>query len=265
MALRTHKTRSERGKTQASRFITRSNHDLCAAIFYLFQHRPKWSKSAAVAKTIVSSQMIDRIIATLGRKLFEVPVGFKWFAEDLLNSSLGFGGEENAGSVFLGLDGTVWTTDKGGFIPCVLAAESTVRTGYDPAAIYREFRHEFGEPAYDRVDAPAAPEQKECLAKLSPQQVKLTELADQNIQTILTRAPRNNAPIGGSKVVAKNGWFAARPSGTENIYTLYAESFQGKAHLRRILTETKTVINVALAASLPKPAIPTTPIRENKS
>jgi phosphoglucomutase len=240
------------------------NHDLCAAIFYLFQHRPKWSKSAAVGKTIVSSQMIDRITAKLGRKLFEVPVGFKWFVDGLLDGSLGFGGEESAGSVFLRLDGSVWTTDKDGFIPCLLAAEMTARTGHDPAAMYREFRHEFGESAYDRVDAPATPEQKELLAKLSPQQVKLTELAGEKIKTILTHAPGNGAPIGGLKVVAKSGWFAARPSGTENIYKIYAESFQGTEHLYRILAEAQTIINAALAASPPKPVIPSKPKRKKK-
>jgi len=235
------------------------NHDLSAAIFYLFQNRPKWSKSAAVGKTIVSSQMIDRITAKLGRKLFEVPVGFKWFVDGLLDGSLGFGGEESAGSVFLRLDGSAWTTDKDGIVPCLLAAEMTARTGHDPAAIYREFRHEFGESAYDRVDAPATPEQKERLAQLSPQQVKLTELAGEKIKTILTHAPGNGSPIGGLKVVAESGWFAARPSGTENIYKIYAESFQGEEHLHRILAEAQTIINAALAASPPKPVIPSKP------
>jgi phosphoglucomutase len=240
------------------------NHDLCAAIFYLFQNRPKWSKSAAVGKTIVSSQMIDRITAKLGRKLFEVPVGFKWFVDGLLDGSLGFGGEESAGSVFVRLDGSVWTTDKDGFIPCLLAAESTARTGHDPGETYREFRHELGEPAYDRVDAPATPEQKERLAKLSPQQVKLTRLAGEKIKTILTHAPGNNAPIGGLKVVAESGWFAARPSGTENIYKIYAESFQGEKHLHRILAEAQTIINAALAVSPSKPVIPSKPKRKKK-
>jgi len=235
------------------------NHDLCAAIFYLFQNRPKWSKWATVGKTIVSSQMIDRIAAKLGRKLFEVPVGFKWFVDGLLDGSLGFAGEESAGSVFPRLDGTVWTTDKDGFIPCLLAAEMTARTGHDPAAIYREFGHEFGEPFYDRVDAPATPEQKERLAKLSPQQVKLTGLAGEKIQTVLTHAPGNGAPIGGLKVMAESGWFAARPSGTENIYKIYAESFQGEKHLHRILAEAQTIINDALSESPPKPVIPSKP------
>ena len=185
--------------------------------------------------------MIDRITAKLGRKLFEVPVGFKWFVDGLLDGSLGFAGEESAGSVFLRLDGSVWTTDKDGIVPCLLAAEMTARTGHDPAEIYREFTREFGEPVYDRVEAPATPEQKARLAKLSPQQVKLTELAGEKIQTVLTQAPGNGAPIGGLKVVAKNGWFAARPSGTEDIYKIYAESFQGKDHLRRIQKEAQTI------------------------
>jgi phosphoglucomutase len=245
------------------------NHDLCAAIFYLFQNRPKWSPSAAVGKTIVSSQMIDRITAKVGRKLYEVPVGFKWFVDGLLDGlldgSLGFGGEESAGSAFLRLDGTVWTTDKDGFIPCLLAAEMTVRAGHDPAAIYREFRHEFGEPCYDRVEAPATPEQKERLAKLSPQQVTHTELAGEKILTILTRAPGNDAPMGGMKVVAKNGWFAARPSGTENIYKIYAESFQGKEHLHRILAEAQIIIDAALTVSQPKPGILSKPTLKKKT
>jgi phosphoglucomutase len=223
------------------------NHDLCTAIFYLLQNRPKWSKSAAIGKTVVSSQMIDRITAKFGRKLFEVPVGFKWFVEGLLDGSLGFAGEESAGSVFLRLDGTVWTTDKDGIVPCLLAAEMTARTGHDPAAIYREFGNEFGESEYARIQAPATPEQKERLEKLSPQQVKITELAGEKIQTVLTKAPGNGAPIGGLKVVAQNGWFAARPSGTEDIYKIYAESFQGKNHLNRILEEAQKIVNDAIA------------------
>ena len=225
------------------------NHDLCAAIFYLFQNRPRWSQSAAVGKTIVSSQMIDRITTKLGRKLFEVPVGFKWFVTGLLEGSLGFGGEESAGSVFLRLDGTVWTTDKDGIVPCLLAAEMTARTGHDPAAIYREFGHEFGEPVYERVDSPATPEQKKRLANLSPAQVKQTKLAGEKIKAMLTQAPGNDAPIGGLKVVTEHGWFAARPSGTENIYKIYAESFQGTEHLRRILAAAQTIINAALCAA----------------
>jgi phosphoglucomutase len=222
------------------------NHDLCAAIFYLFQNRPKWPQTAAVGKTIVSSQMIDRITAKLGRKLFEVPVGFKWFVAGLLNGSLGFGGEESAGSVFLRRDGTVWTTDKDGIVPALLAAEITARTGHDPAAIYRDFGPELGEPVYERIDSPATPEQKKRLATLSPTQVRQTELAGEKILAMLTHAPGNDAPIGGLKVIAKSGWFAARPSGTENIYKIYAESFQGTDHLRRILDEAQTIVSDAL-------------------
>jgi phosphoglucomutase len=225
------------------------NHDLCAAIFYLFQNRPKWSPSAAVGKTIVSSQMIDRITAKLGRKLFEVPVGFKWFVAGLLDGSLGFAGEESAGSVFLRLDGTVWTTDKDGIVPCLLAAEMTARTGCDPANIYRAFQRDLGEPVYERVDSPATPEQKIRLANLLPGQIKQTELAGEKILTMLTHAPGNGAPIGGLKVVAEHGWFAARPSGTENIHKIYAESFHGPEHLRRILAEAQTIVSDALGAA----------------
>jgi phosphoglucomutase len=223
------------------------NHDLCVAISYLFPNRPKWSKSAAVGKTIVSSQMIDRITAKVDRKLFEVPVGFKWFVEGLLDGSMGFVGEESAGSVFLRLDGTVWTTDKDGIVPCLLAAEMTARTGCDPANIYRTFKGEFGESFYERVDSPATPEQKICLANLLPGQVTNTELAGERILTMLSRAPGNDAPIGGLKVVAKSGWFAARPSGTENIYKIYAESFQGADHLRRIQEEAQIIVNKVIA------------------
>ncbi|MDA8408013.1 MAG: phosphoglucomutase (alpha-D-glucose-1,6-bisphosphate-dependent) [Deltaproteobacteria bacterium] len=223
------------------------NHYLSVAIFYLFQHRPKWRKEAAVGKTVVSSQMIDRVVAKLGRKLFEAPVGFKWFVDGLLDGLLGFGGEESAGATFARLDGAVWTTDKDGIVPALLAAEITARMGRDPGEIYRELTREFGEPAYDRVEAQATPDQKELLAKLSPQQVKLNELAGEKIQTILTHAPGNGAPIGGLKVVAESGWFAARPSGTENIYKIYAESFRGSDHLRRILEEAQTIVSDALA------------------
>ena len=222
------------------------NHDLCAAIFYLFQNRTKWCQSAAVGKTIVSSQMIDRITAKLGRKLFEVPVGFKWFVDGLLDGSLGFAGEESAGSVFLRLDGTVWTTDKDGIVPCLLAAEMTARTGCDPANIYRAFEREFGEPVYERVDSPATPAQKISLANLLPGQVRQTELAGEKILTMLTQAPGNGAPLGGLKVVAENGWFAARPSGTESIYKIYAESFLGADHLDRVLVEAQTIVSDAL-------------------
>jgi phosphoglucomutase len=224
------------------------NHFLAVAIFYLFQHRPRWRRQAAVGKTVVSSQMIDRVTAKVGRKLYEVPVGFKWFVDGLLDGSLGFGGEESAGATFVRLDGSVWTTDKDGIVPALLAAEITAQTRRDPGEIYGELTSQFGEPVYDRVEAPATPEQKAKLARLSPQQVRSTDLAGEKIQTILTRAPGNGAPIGGLKVVATSGWFAARPSGTENIYKIYAESFRGTDHLRRILEEAQAMVSDTLAA-----------------
>ncbi len=225
------------------------NHYLAVAISYLFQHRPRWRPEAMVGKTVVSSQMIDRLTAKLGRKLYEVPVGFKWFVAGLLDGSLGFGGEESAGASFVRLDGSVWTTDKDGIVPALLAAEITARMGRDPGEIYHELTSEFGEPVYDRVEAPATPEQKEKLKKLSSGQVRLTDLAGEKIQTILTQAPGNGASIGGLKVIAASGWFAARPSGTEDIYKIYAESFLGADHLARILEEAQTIVNDALAAS----------------
>ena len=224
------------------------NHYLSVAIFYLFQHRLKWGKDAAVGKTVVSSQMIDRVAARLGRKLYEVPVGFKWFVDGLLDGSLGFGGEESAGASFVRRDGGVWTTDKDGIIPALLSAEMTARLGRDPGDIYRELSLDLGESIYERVDAPATPAQKEMLAKLSPQQVRSTELAGEKIQAVLTRAPGNGAAIGGLKVVAESGWFAARPSGTENIYKVYAESFRGTDHLRHIQEEAVVIVSAALAA-----------------
>jgi phosphoglucomutase len=232
------------------------NHYLSAAILYLFQHRPKWGKTAAVGKTVVSSQMIDRVTAKVGRKLYEVPVGFKWFVDGLLDGSLGFGGEESAGASFVRLNGAVWTTDKDGIVPALLSAEITARMGHDPGEIYRQLTREFGEPCYDLVEAPATPDQKELLSKLSPKQIKITELAGERIQTVLTQAPGNGAPIGGLKVSAQGGWFAARPSGTEDVYKIYAESFQGADHLRRILEEGQKIVNDALTASPPKPGMP---------
>jgi phosphoglucomutase len=231
------------------------NHYLSVAIFYLFQHRTKWSETAAVGKTLVSSQMIDRIAAKLDRKLYETPVGFKWFVDGLLDGSLAFGGEESAGASFVRLDGSVWTTDKDGIIPALLAAEITARMGRDPGEIYQDLTREFGAPLYDRVEAPATPEQKELLEKLSPQQVQIKNLAGEKIMTILTEAPGNGASIGGLKVIAKSGWFAARPSGTENIYKIYAESFLGADHLRRILEEAQVIVNDALAAAPLQPGI----------
>jgi phosphoglucomutase len=240
------------------------NHYLAVAIFYLFQHRPKWRKGAAVGKTLVSSRMMDCVTAKLGRKLYEVPVGFKWFSDGLLDGSLGFGGEESAGASFVRLDGSVWTSDKDGIIPALLAAEITARMDRDPGEIYRELTREFGEPVYDRVDAPATPEQKEVLKKLSPRQVRSTVLAGEKIENILTRAPGNNAPIGGLKVMTKNGWFAARPSGTENIYKIYAESFRGPEHLQRILEEAQAIVDDALAVSPQPPGIPCKPELKEK-
>ena len=224
------------------------NHYISAMIFYLFQNRPQWRKETAVGKTLVSSSMIDRVAAKLGRKLYEVPVGFKWFVDGLLDGSLGFGGEESAGAAFSRVDGSVWTTDKDGIVPALLAAEITAKMGRDPGEIYRELTREFGEHFYDRVEAPATPEQKEKLSKLSPQQVKSSEMAGEKIRTVLTNAPGNRAPIGGLKVMAESGWFAARPSGTENIYKIYAESFRGADHLRRILEEAQIIVNDALTS-----------------
>ncbi len=226
------------------------NHYLSVGILYLFQHRAKWSKNAAVGKTVVSSQMIDRVTAKLGRKLYEVPVGFKWFVDGLLDGSLGFGGEESAGASFIRLDGSAWTTDKDGIVPALLSAEITARMGRDPGEIYRELAREFGEPVYDRVEASATPEQKQKLAQLSPRQILSAELAGEKIQNILTKAPGNGAPIGGLKVITESGWFAARPSGTEDIYKIYAESFRGADHLRRILAEAQAIVGAALAAPM---------------
>jgi phosphoglucomutase len=225
------------------------NHYLAVAIFYLLQHRPKWRTETAVGKTVVSSQMIDRVTAKLGRKLYEVPVGFKWFVDGLLDGSLGFGGEESAGASFVRRDGSVWTTDKDGIVPALLAAEITARMDRDPGEIYHELTREFGESIYDRVEAPATPEQKGILEKLSSQQVRYTNLAGEKIQTILTHAPGNGAPIGGLKVITESGWFAARPSGTEDIYKIYAESFRGEDHQRRIMEEAQIIVSDALAVS----------------
>ncbi|ODV14324.1 MAG: phosphoglucomutase, alpha-D-glucose phosphate-specific [Thiobacillus sp. SCN 64-317] len=229
--------------------LLQPNHYLSVAIHYLFQHRPNWSKQAAVGKTVVSSQMIDRVAAKLGCRLYEVPVGFKWFVEGLYEGSLGFGGEESAGASFVRRDGSVWTTDKDGMVPALLSAEIAARMGRDPGELYRELTREAGNPVYDRVEAPATAEQKQQLARLSPQQVRSAELAGEPIQTILTRAPGNDAPIGGLKVIAGSGWFAARPSGTENLYKIYAESFRDENHLHRIQAEAQAIVSDALTAS----------------
>jgi phosphoglucomutase len=223
------------------------NHFLSVAISYLFKNRP-WREGLAVGKTVVSSQMIDRVTASLNRKLYEVPVGFKWFAGGLLDGSLGFAGEESAGASMARRDGSAWTTEKDGIVLSLLAAEMTARTGRDPAELYRELTHKFGDPVYERVDAPATPAQKALLAKLTPQQIRITELAGEKIQSVLTNAPGNGAPLAGVKVVAENGWFAARPSGTENVYKIYAESFRGMDHLRLIQDEAQEIVNDALAA-----------------
>jgi phosphoglucomutase len=225
------------------------NHYLSAAIYYLFQHRPNWNNKAAVGKTLVSSQMIDRVTSKLNRKLYEVPVGFKWFVDGLLDGSLGFGGEESAGASFSRLDGSVWTTDKDGFIPSLLAAEITASTGRDPGEIYKELTNEFGEPVYDRVEEQATSEQKEVIKKLTPAKVQINSLAGEKILNILTAAPGNNALIGGIKVISENGWFAVRPSGTEDIYKIYAESFRDKNHLKKILEEAQSVVNKLMKSS----------------
>jgi phosphoglucomutase len=223
------------------------NYYLSVAIDYLFANRPGWRADAAVGKTVVSSAMIDRVTARLGRKLYEVPVGFKWFADGLLDGSLGFAGEESAGASFLRRDGGVWTTDKDGIVPALLSAEMTARTGRDPGILYRGLMRDFGEITADRIEAPATAEQKQKLATLSPQQVRITEMAGEPIRSVLTKAPGNGAPIGGIKVVADSGWFAARPSGTEDIYKIYAESFRGEDHLRALLREAQTIVDAALA------------------
>jgi phosphoglucomutase len=235
------------GIVSHSRGLLPPNNYLAVAVAYLFANRPHWPATAAVGKTLVSSSMIDRVAERLNRKLVEVPVGFKWFVEGLVDGSLGFGGEESAGATFLRRDGSVWTTDKDGIIPNLLAAEITARTGKDPAEHYQELTAEFGTPYYTRIDAPATTDQKARLAKLSPSGVKESELAGEPIKAKLTNAPGNNAPIGGLKVVAASGWFAARPSGTENIYKIYAESFKDKNHLDAIVDEAQQIVNNALA------------------
>jgi len=223
------------------------NHYLAVAISYLFSHRLGWSSDAGIGKTLVSSSLIDRVATKLKRKLVEVPVGFKWFVDGLLDGSLGFGGEESAGASFLRLDGIVWSTDKDGIIMDLLAAEMMAKTGKDPAQLYRDLTGELGEPVYERIDAPATPEQKTILSKLSPEQVKATKLAGDKIVAMLTTAPGNGAAIGGLKVVTDQGWFAARPSGTEDVYKLYAESFKGREHLVMIQNEARVLIAEVLA------------------
>lgn len=224
------------------------NHYLAVSIAYLFATRIGWKSDTEIGKTLVSSSLIDRVAAKLKRKLVEVPVGFKWFVNGLLDGSLGFGGEESAGASFLRRDGTVWSTDKDGIIMDLLAAEMMAQTGHNPSELYQALTRELGAPVYERIDAPATPEQKAVLAKLSPEQVNATELAGDRIVAMLTKAPGNGAAIGGLKVVTSNGWFAARPSGTEDVYKLYAESFEGKEHLKRIQEEAQALVAVALAS-----------------
>jgi len=226
------------------------NHYLAVCIHYLFSNRLDWGKGAAVGKTVVSSSMIDRVTAKLGRKLYEVPVGFKYFVAGLLNGDLGFGGEESAGAAFLRRDGSVWTTDKDGIIAALLAAEITAKMKKDPAEIYQEFTKEFGDSLYDRTEAPANSQQKAKLEKLTKESIKVPNLAGEEILTILTNAPGDGNAIGGVKVAAKNGWFAARPSGTEDIYKIYAESFSGKEHLQKIQSEAQTIVDKALATAV---------------
>ena len=240
------------GVVTRGRGLLEPNHYLSAAIAYLFANRPGWPAAAAVGKTLVSSGMIDRVAARLKRTLVEVPVGFKWFVDGLLSGALGFGGEESAGASFLRRDGTVWTTDKDGIAPNLLAAEITARTGKDPGELYRSLAEEFGSPVYMRVDAPATPEEKARLGKLSPDSVAAATLAGEPVTAKLTKAPGNGAAIGGLKVVAPSGWFAARPSGTENIYKIYAESFRDRAHLDQILREAQAIVDASLHAPQPK-------------
>jgi phosphoglucomutase len=225
------------------------NHYLAVAIWYLFQNRSGWRKDAKVGKTLVSSSMIDRVAKALGRELAEVPVGFKWFVDGLVDGSFGFGGEESAGASFLRKDGTVWTTDKDGILLNLLSAEITALTGRDPGQHYQELTGKFGAPSYKRIDAKANPAQKNVLKNLSPEAVKAETLAGEKIIARLTRAPGNNASIGGLKVVAENGWFAARPSGTEEIYKIYAESFLGEAHLNQVIDEAQEIVSAAFRAA----------------
>lgn len=230
------------GIVTRSNGLMNPNHYLAAAISYLFANRPDWSSSCAVGKTVVSSGIIDRVVAKLGHKLVEVPVGFKWFVDGLIGGSLGFAGEESAGASFLRRDGQVWTTDKDGIILGLLAAEITAQTRRDPSETYDDLTRELGLPYYQRVDAPATPVQKKLLKMLSPDEISMTELAGEPIRARLTVAPGNGLPFGGIKVIAESGWFAVRPSGTEDVYKIYAESFRNEDHLRRIQQEAKDAV-----------------------
>ncbi len=228
--------------------LLQPNHYLAVMIHHLFQNRPQWRADAGVGKTVVSSSMIDKVTAKLGRGLYEVPVGFKWFVPGLVDGSIGFCGEESAGATFLRRDGTVWTTDKDGMVAALLAAEITAKAGRDPGELYGDLVEEFGEPAYNRVDAPATAKQKKRLARIAPADIKSGELAGEKILSIISEAPGNHAPIGGVKVSSETGWFAARPSGTEEIYKIYAETFRGPTTLDRIVAEAETIVGAALAA-----------------
>jgi phosphoglucomutase len=224
------------------------NHYLAVMAHYLFQNRPAWSRDAAIGKTLVSSSMIDRVAAGLGRRLYEVPVGFKYFVDGVLGGWLGFVGEESAGATFLRIDGSAWTTDKDGFIPALLAGEIAARLDQDPGQVYQDLTQRYGAPVYERVDAPATKAQKRMLASLSAEDVQATELAGERIERMLTVAPGDHNPIGGLKVVSASGWFAARPSGTEEIYKIYAESFKGPEHLRQIMDEAQQIVGATIAA-----------------
>jgi phosphoglucomutase len=224
------------------------NHYLAVAAWYLFQHRPGWGAAAGIGKTLVSSSMMDRVARHLGRPLVEVPVGFKWFVAGLLDGSIAFAGEESAGASFLRRDGSVWTTDKDGILLCLLAAEIVAVTGRDPGELYRQLEQQFGSSVYERIDAPATAAQKDALKRLTPAALTQDELAGEPIMARLSRAPGNDAAIGGVKVVTENGWFAARPSGTEDVYKIYAESFLGADHLRRIQEEARAMVDGAFAA-----------------
>jgi phosphoglucomutase len=237
------------GIVTASAGLMPPNHYLSVAVDYLFRERTGWRADAAVGKTVVSSAMIDRVAARLGRRLYEVPVGFKWYVAGLLDGTLGFGGEESAGASFNRFDGRAWSTDKDGIAAALLSAEITARSGRDPGGAYRELARDLGDPVANRVDAPATPAQKRTLSKLDSARIRTTEIAGDKIERVLTTAPGNDAPIGGVKVISKNGWFAARPSGTENIYKIYAESFRDEAHLQRLLADAQTVVDAALAES----------------
>ena len=227
--------------------LMQPNHYLSVAIDYLFQHRPQWSQRAAIGKTVVGTAMVDRVAKRLGRRLYEVPVGFKWFAAGLFDGSLGFGGEESGGASLLRRDGSVWTTDKDGLVPALLSAEITARRGRDPGELYTLLTRELGDSVSGRVEAPATPAQKEKLVDLSPNQIHSDQLAGEKIEQVLDHAPGNQAAIGDIKVVAASGWFAARPSGTEAIYKIYAESFNGKEHLHSILQQAQRIVDAALA------------------